>query len=354
MNTISLKRIIIYVRLLYSSLVSRSVAMHIVSFLLPPTPFFADATVHSSSDASTQHSPLYWIWWGLYRLQTYPANCQGVTTTALGALQYLNGLAQSDINAKYLKQKNNILCYDLWKSTWTNTSGDSYTAPDFLKIVGWPTDFFVVKKNMTLLIDPLAGPNPIATPTPTHNNATAQTAQSNAPQNACDWVPNLVVAHPHIDICAFFQQILIANVVQPLQTAFNQVANQANSFLWSTPAKDTYQNPNFTYFWNLSIWLVNAYLVVALAWVAIRGSIVKTFSWLSYADILEYLPRIGFGLLVAYSSTHLMQIVIDGSNALCSVFSHALFNSFSQGNATDMVTSRPEDCLSHYGLAAHS
>ena len=65
---------------------------------------------------------------------------------------------------------------------------------------------------------------------------------------------------------------LNANVAQPLQNAFQQVANQANGFLWSTPAKDTYQNPSFTYFWNLSIWLVNAYLVVALAWVAMRGS----------------------------------------------------------------------------------
>ena len=97
-----------------------------------------------------------------------------------------------------------------------------------------------------------------------------------------------------------------ATLVQPLKTAFTTVQKQVNGFLWSTPAADTYQNKHFAYFWNLSIWLVNAYLVIVVAWVALRGMIGKTFSWLSYADVLEYIPRIGFGLLAAYFSGHLI------------------------------------------------
>ena len=336
MNHTSLKLLVIYV----GCCVPLLLLWQCTSFFsAAPTPFFAHTVVAVASQPVKVHFALNSIGAGgaYIDAQTYPANCKGVTTTALGALKYVSGLEQSDINTKYLKQKNNIICYDLWKPTWTSTSGDTYTVADFLTIVGWPKDFFVVKKNITLLIRPLTGPNPVVTPKPTPTPAPT-TAQQNKSQNACDWVPDLVVAHPHIDICAFFLQTLNANVAQPLRNAFNSVANQTNDFLWSTPAKDTYKNPDFTYFQNLSIWLVNAYLAVLLAWVAIRGSIVKTFSWLSYADILEYLPRIGFGLLAAYSSTHLVQIVIDGSNALCSVFSHALFDSLTKGNATDMVS----------------
>ncbi len=94
----------------------------------------------------------------------------------------------------------------------------------------------------------------------------------------------------------------------------------------------------FTTSENLSIWLVNAYLVVVVAWVALRGMIGKTFSWLSYAEVLEYLPRIGFGLLAAYLSGHLIQIVVDGSNALSLVFSHSLFTSLTSGTPKDMIS----------------
>lgn len=332
MNHISLKLVIIYC-------VSLFLLWQCTTFFTATnTPSFARPV---ALQPVTRNSRLDSIGAGgaYVNVQTYPANCKGITTTAIGSLKYFSGLLQSDINKKYLNN-NKILCYDLWKSTWTVANSESYLSTVFLKDVGWPSDFLATQKDVTLIIYPIEGPKqPVTPPKTTTSSNTTTTQEDDQPKNSCDWVPDLVVAHPHIDICAFFVQILNSNIAQPLEKSFNQVSNQANGFLWSTPAQDTYQNTDFKYFWDLSLWLVNAYLVVVIAWVALRGSIIKTFSWLSYADVLEYLPRIGFGLLLAYSSKHLIQLVIDGSNALCNVFSHALFDSFAiQSNATDMVT----------------
>jgi hypothetical protein len=269
-------------------------------------------------------------------VKTYPPHCVGKTTTPAATLAYLgSGFSLTDISPTYRTVKADTMCYDRW--TWQKGSTDMYPASTFLKIVGWPSNFFVQHKGITLLIAPVAGPNPAPKP-PTPTPTTATPVQDDTqPHNSCDWVPDLVVAHPHIDICAFFTQIMSATLVQPLKTAFITVQKQVNGFLWSTPPADTYQNTHFQYFWNLSIWLVNVYLVVVVAWVAFRGMIGKTFSWLSYADVLEYIPRIGFGLLAAYLSGHLIQIIVDGSNALSLVFSHTLFSSLANGNPTDMI-----------------
>jgi hypothetical protein len=54
----------------------------------------------------------------------------------------------------------------------------------------------------------------------------------------------------------------------------------------------------------------------------------KSFgSWLSYADLLEMLPRMILALIAAYISARICQIAIDGSNALSSIFNTDLLSS---------------------------
>src|SRR5262249_50513204 len=77
--------------------------------------------------------------------------------------------------------------------------------------------------------------------------------------------------------------------------------------------------------WNTSIYIVDALLAVVIAWMSIRYMMSQSFgSWLSYADLLELLPRLIMALIAAYISVRICQIVIDGSNALSSIFSNNL------------------------------
>jgi hypothetical protein len=261
---------------------------------------------------------------------TYPPDCNGLTSTPTQLFYYLGpGWTVNNLGAKYRNMTDSILCYDHWNPAWSVPGGTWMNITDFLKTMQWPSDLF----------DPSAGTQILVMSLPGDSLGTGTSSQDTTQnQNPCIWSPDLVIVHPNIDVCGFVSTILDATILAPLKGAVTNLVGSANSFLWTTPPQDTYLNPSLTLFWTTSLYIVDALLAAVLAWAAFRYMISKTFgSWLSYADLLEMLPRIVMALIAAYLSARICQIVIDGSNALSSVFNNDLLSGL-QNNPQDLFT----------------
>jgi hypothetical protein len=248
-------------------------------------------------------------------ITTYPANCKGTVTTAKDATKYLLGLDATDIAKKYLNNQDKILCYDDWK--WDTDSTQQISTSYFLDFVKWPSDFFT---RGVMYVVPLKGPNTTV-------------------QDSSDYCNNQGLEFIKIPACGIMIGVYKSTIVQSIRDATYNVTNQANGILWETKPEYTYNNKLFNHFYDLSIWLVNAFLVVAIAWAALRSMTSKLFSdWLTYASSKELLARIVLALLCAYLSMHIVQITIDLSNALCGVFGHDLFNKLGSKDSNDFMT----------------
>jgi hypothetical protein len=241
--------------------------------------------------------------------------CNGISSTPVDFLRLLApGWTINSLEVQYRNETRQILCYDKWKTEWNVPGGTWVHIGDFLNIMGWPSDLFDPQAGTQVLI--MSGPDTFKTPT----NTTDIPQQSNL---NCKWEPTGGIS---IDICDFASMLLKVIVLTPLKWAVSGIAGDANtnSIFWTTPPHLTYANPDLGTFWNISLYIVNALLVLAVAWAGIRYMAGSAGSWQMRADLVEMLPRLILALMAAYLSVRICQIAIDGSNALDGVFSHTL------------------------------
>jgi hypothetical protein len=242
--------------------------------------------------------------------------CNGISSTPVDLLKLLApGWTQNSLEVQYRNETQRILCYDKWKTAWNVPGGMWLNITDFLKTMDWPSDLFDSSAGTQILV--VSGPDSLKTPTNGTNNTKTNLT--------CKWEPDLGIGKPSIDLCDFGSILLKAIVLTPLKWAVSGIAGDANtnSIFWTTPPKITYANPDLGAFWNISLSIVNALLVLAVAWAGIRY-MTSVGSWQMRADLVEMLPRIILALMAAYLSARICQIAIDGSNALDGVFSHTL------------------------------
>ncbi len=239
------------------------------------------------------------------------------------------------LTSKYRNLGYALLCMDTWSSTW-KTATCTLSMQTIFKSLGWPQD--LLKKPYGTYVEcvgPLTTDEIEALKAPSLASTSTQT--SSTITGNCVWdLGNWVVAHPVIQICDLINGMFKGVLAQPLQTAFQQVNGQVGSFLWTTPASMTYNNPVLLKFWTISMGIVTLWLVVALAWASLR-SMVRTTNWLSYANVVELLPRILFGVLAAYGSLEVARLTIDTSNALSTIFVSDLFTKLTQSSSDNII-----------------
>ena len=255
-----------------------------------------------------------------------PPSCSGVASTPADLLKLLApGWTLNSLSERYRNETQRILCYDKWNTAWDVPGGTWLNSADFLKTMGWPSDLFDPSVGTPILV--VSGPDLFKPNTNRTNN--------NQTELTCKWEPNLGIAKPSIDLCDFGSILLKAIVLTPLKWAVN-VTTGNTSIFGTTPPKITYANPDLGSFWNVSLALVNALLVLAVAWVGIRY-MTSIGSWQMQADLAEMLPRILLALMAAYLSARICQIAIDGSNALGGVFSYSIISDL-QKDPQDLFT----------------
>ncbi len=238
--------------------------------------------------------------------------------------------------SKYRNLGYPLLCMDTWSSTW-KTATCTLSMQTIFKSLGWSQD--LLKKPYGTYVEcvgPLTADEVEALKAPSLAATSTQTSSTSTGSN-CEWdLGDWVIVHPIIPICSMVNQLFKGVLAQPVQTAFQQVDNRFGSFLWTTPASMTYNNPTLLKFWTISLGIVTLWLVVALSWAALR-SMIRTTNWLSYANIVELLPRILFGVLAAYGSLEVARLTIDTSNALSAMFTSDLFTKLTQSSSDNIV-----------------
>ncbi len=256
----------------------------------------------------------------------------GITSPPADVLKLLApGWTINDLGEQYRNEKKHTLCYDGWKDEWSKPGGTWLNTLDFLTTMHWPSDLFDPSVQQILVVQ---RPDDALKP----SSGTNQQKESPSTADECMWGVDLGVASPTIDMCDLISTTLKAALLTPLKFGVNNLAGSTNSFLWTTPPRLSYGNPDLALFWNTSLYIVNALLAVVLAWAGIRYMMGKSFgSWLSYADLIEMLPRIVMALIAAYVSARICQVVIDGSNALGSMFNTDLLANL-QNEPTNLFT----------------
>lgn len=255
--------------------------------------------------------------------------CQGTSGTIAKMIQLDFGWSADYLQNKYQKDTKTVLCNDTWP--WQSTM--NLHVVDVLKALGWPTDLLKAPYNTQVI-----AVRPLPSVDPTTNTqswkAYDQQFQSTGP---CDWVPNLVIARPHIDICAPFRGLL-TQAEQSLKSVYDGALNQTNSFLWTTPTDPfTTDGSGLLDVWKGSWIVVTTLLVCVIAWASIRSMFGQTIHWLTYANAVEFLPRIVFALIAAYFSKEIFVILFQFSNALTHPFTTDTVKTLIDGQPNNTV-----------------
>lgn len=221
------------------------------------------------------------------------------------------------LSPRYRHDTLDRLCNDFW--AWFNPAGQDVPARQVLSTLRWPTDLFA-RPWLDGVIH--VGWMPIAFPT--------------TPTPVCPGDQNCGVStdNPACLVPLIFGQTW--NICDPVRAVINAIANAISqgfksastqvTFLWQTPLQpfEDEKAAHLLSFWNASWSIVLLCLAAVVAWGALRSMVGSVISWLSYAQVIELLPRLIFALLAALLSRQFFVLLIQANNALSSHFSPTL------------------------------
>ncbi|MFN8473892.1 MAG: hypothetical protein U0822_17005 [Anaerolineae bacterium] len=153
---------------------------------------------------------------------------------------------------------------------------------------------------------------------PTDTPATTQPPVSVQPAQSTRLIPFL--PDPKVWAGEVFNAVLV-NLLQKLADALHTVVNGVLSsnlnFISQTPPAGSYDSPTVGALWGVTRAIANAALVLIVLWSGFNLIAREGFG-ASYPDMVELLPRLIFGALMANTSLIWGKIAIDANNALCS------------------------------------
>lgn len=155
------------------------------------------------------------------------------------------------------------------------------------------------------------------------SSSQSQPAQARAPTDGstgpCDWVINIFGEH-HIDVC-FPIRLIVEAGAGTIRSIFHAVTKQVD-FLWSTPLSPFQDNTQggLISVWDISWGIVLSCVTAVIAWAGLRYAVGSVLSWLSYANLIELIPRLLFALLAAFFSKTFFIMLIQTNNALAGIF----------------------------------
>lgn len=122
-----------------------------------------------------------------------------------------------------------------------------------------------------------------------------------------------------------FNQVLINllnGIAGALQAVVGAVLGSSLNFITQTPPVGSYASPTVQSLWNVTRAIADAALLV-VAMVGGFNLMARTQSSSPYHDVMELLPRLALGALLANTSLTWGQLAIDANNALCSAVGQA-------------------------------
>jgi len=225
------------------------------------------------------------------------------------------------LDPRYQHDSVDRLCNDFW--AWFDPAGQNVPVRQVLQTLHWPDNLFArpwLSGQVHVSWLPIAFPT---TPNPVCPGGQNCGVPNENP--ACYWSPQVGPFQPTFNLCA------------PVRAAINAVANAMGQgyrdniarlpFLWRTPLAPFQDDATsgLLSLWSLSWHLVLFAIASVIAWGALRSMIGAVVNWLSYAQIIELLPRLLFALLAALLSRQVFILLIQSSNALSTVFSSSIF-----------------------------
>lgn len=225
------------------------------------------------------------------------------------------------LNPGYRGDTLDRLCNDFW--AWFDPTGQDVPVRQVLQTLHWPADLFAQPWLAGLVHVswmPIAFPT---TPTPVCPGGQNCGAPNENP--ACYWSPQVGSFQPTFNLCAPIRAAINA-VAGAIGQGYRDSAAQV-AFLWRTPLSPFQRDTTggLLSLWNLAWRLVLFAVTAVVAWGALRSMIGAVVNWLSYAQIIELLPRLCFALLAALLSRQVFVLLIQANNALSAIFSNSLF-----------------------------
>ncbi|MBX5450171.1 MAG: hypothetical protein IRZ24_08895 [Thermogemmatispora sp.] len=248
----------------------------------------------------------------------------------------------SYLNKKWQDYQKYRLCNDHY--TWDTVT--FLPVQQVLQTLRWPSDLLNAKyMHQPVALQPLSSFDP-NTKQALQQQQQEQKRLANQSTGPCDWVPDLIFVHPHIDVCAPLRLLINAGSAA-IRTAYQGAQSQIG-FLWQTPLKPFQDDKSSGL---LTIWVVSWSIVLAtvpavLAYASLRYMI-GAINWLSYADTAELISRVLLGLLAAYFSKQFFIMLIQVSNALTGIFNNNSLDTVINGHPSGVVA---ESLQILYGL----
>ncbi|MBO0782460.1 MAG: hypothetical protein J2P37_26905 [Ktedonobacteraceae bacterium] len=225
------------------------------------------------------------------------------------------------LSSKWQHDTVDRLCLDYW--AWNDpqfgAKGTDVPVHELLRTLHWPADLFAKPwSEGTIhvhLIGFVAPVQPVTGPT--------QTVFQDGNGNK-ESTPACFLALPFgqsFDLCQATRGLI--NAAAQAIGDFYRTNTQALHFLWQTPLSPFQDNQpvGLIHLWTTSWTIVLVCVTSVVAWGALRSMLGAVVSWLSYAQVMELLPRLVFALLAALLSRHLFLLLIQANNALSSIFS---------------------------------
>lgn len=247
-----------------------------------------------------------------------PAGCKTFAASPTHTMRTLWPGMETYLNTQYVNNGKRILCMDELVKVQASSCGVVMTK--IIETMRWPADLFpdpyrsyqfCIPKLDAELTQRLKSPA----------NGTNTNPNTGSTQGGECWGWDILGNKDNI--CNVTKQIIKNLIVWPLRQAYQATDAQVGRFIFSTPADATYKNPTLLSLWEQSFGLACILLVVFVAWVAMRSIMGHSMSFLKYADIVEYIPRIAFGIAAAAASLFFIHTIIDLSNALSAMFPKA-------------------------------
>lgn len=131
-----------------------------------------------------------------------------------------------------------------------------------------------------------------------------------------------------------FNQVIVnvlRTVADALHSVVGSVLGSSLNFITQTPPASTYASSTVQSLWNVVRVIANAALALAALWGGITV-IVHTQTGSPYHDVVELLPRLVLGALLANTSLAWGQLAIDLNNALCDALGPTILPAWDHAN----------------------
>ncbi len=258
--------------------------------------------------------------------------CLGTSGAGNDMIHMDFGWAASYLNKNWQNYDAYRLCNDHY--TWETVT--NIPLQKVLQTLQWPPDLLDPQyTNQMVTLEPLNSFDPVTQQAQQQQQQVTQQNQSSGP---CDWVPDLVIAHPHIDICAPIR-LLVGAGSAAIRGVYQNTTAQIN-FMWQTPLAPFQVDASggLLTIWSTSWAIVLACITVVVAYGGLRYMLGSAVNWLAYATISELIPRLLFGLLAAYFSKEFFIMLIQANNALAGIFNQNTLDVVIYGKTTGVVS----------------